>query len=355
MKKGLLKTLFLTFIAVLLLGTEKTKAGHDMGTLSKDNPCVYARFTLQKGEEFLGGFFSVSDEVKDAKLSIVNLSKGDISLKTVFADITGEREDLKTFTFKKGKKKSEFSLPEMKEGERFFIEGKDIKYYDQEEITIGICVYSEKFGGAKHDFTKLVLSKDELTLNKGQSVTLKVTLDKTLKKGGVIWSTSDKKVATVSKKGKIKAVGGGSVVITCTSKKDKNISAQCSIWVEDVGDVSKVELVPGHDSKFSVETVQTGGEVTKVKRLLTLRSNDFQGWLTIEFDNSDGTDSCSMYVEKYKTYYLTYSYTVNPNNYVQAKESKIPANVRIIGGSVLNLDFKFKGTITAGSLSYEEV
>ena len=353
MKKGLLKTLFLTFIAVLLLGTEKTKAGHDMGTLSKDNPCVYAKFTLQKGEEFLGGFFSVSDDVKDAKLSIVNLSKGDISLKTVFADITGEREDLKTFTFKKGKKKIEFSLPEMKEGERFFIEGKDIKYYDQEEITIGICVYSEKFGGAKHDFTKLVLSKDELTLNNGQSVTLKVTLDKTLKKGGVIWSTSDKNVVTVSKKGKLKAVGAGWAIITCTSKKNKEISAQCMVMVEEILNVGEVTLKSGYEGNM-FEYTYLGGKISKAQLRLTLESNGYSGWLVLNFGCSDGVDSKQVYVEKHKTYYIDYYYNVTEDTSPNAQIKNITLPVEIEGGTSLQFNAKFNGTINKGYINERE-
>ncbi len=363
MKKGLLKTLLLTFFAVLLLGTVKIKAGQDMGTLSKDNPCVYVRITLQKSEDFYGGFFKVSGDAKDIKMSIVNLSKGDVSLKTAFADITGgEWKELKTVTFKKGKKKSEYSLSDLNDGGMFFVEVRDPKLYDQEEAVIGICIYSEALGGTKHDFTKLVLSKDELTLQKGKSVTLKVTLDKSLKKDGVIWSTSDKSVVTVSKKGKIKAKGGGGAVVTCTSKKDKNISAQCSIWVEgssndnkgQSGDVGEVKLTPGFNGGMAWETNIIGGKISSVKRYITLESNGYSGSLTIDFGCSDGIDSMTITVEKNKTYHIVYNYDVVENTRPDAKEVSIPVPVEIRGGNSIIISAKFTGALNKGYYSISE-
>ncbi len=301
MKKGLLKTLFLTFVALILLGTKKAQAGHDLGTLSKDNPCIYIKFTLQKGEEFFGGFFNVSGNATDVKLSFVNLSKGDVSLKAIFSDISDEWTELKKVTFKKGKKKSTFSLPDLEDEKQFFIEINNPKFYDQEEMTIGLCIYSEGFGGTKHDFTKMSLSKDEITLKEGKSAKLKVTLDKSLKKDGVIWSTSNKKVATVDKKGKITAKGAGDAIITCTSKKNKNISEKCTVWVtKDIVQSGNIEDVTLTEEPYQMDTAY---------RYLTLETNGYSGELVLEFKCDDGTDIRTITVDKNKTYYIEYKYS----------------------------------------------
>ena len=64
---------------------------------------------------------------------------------------------------------------------------------------------------------KVKLSKTKVTLKVKQTVTLKLKGAT----GKVTWSTSDKKVATVSKKGKVKAVAGGTCKITAKNGKKK--------------------------------------------------------------------------------------------------------------------------------------
>lgn len=69
------------------------------------------------------------------------------------------------------------------------------------------------------------LNKTKVTLIKGQSVTLKIT--GTSKK--VTWSTSNKKVATVTSKGKVTAAGKGSATITAKVNGKKY---NCKVTVE---------------------------------------------------------------------------------------------------------------------------
>ena len=73
MKKGLLTAVLAVVIAVLFFGAQKAQAGHDIGTLSKENPCVYVRFSLEKGENFFGAFYAVSGTAKDVSIVIENL------------------------------------------------------------------------------------------------------------------------------------------------------------------------------------------------------------------------------------------------------------------------------------------
>ena len=75
------------------------------------------------------------------------------------------------------------------------------------------------------------LDKTEVTLEKGSTVTLKATvLPETLEDKSVTWTSSDKKVATVTTKGKVKGVKAGTATITCTSNAT-GLSATCKVTV----------------------------------------------------------------------------------------------------------------------------
>lgn len=97
----------------------------------------------------------------------------------------------------------------------------------------------------------ITLNKTVYTLKKGKSVQLKATLAKGTKKKQVVWSSSNKKIATVSKKGKVKAIKKGTAKITAkiqgTQKK-----AVCKITVGTP--VSKVKL---NSKKVTLEVGKT--------------------------------------------------------------------------------------------------
>lgn len=65
------------------------------------------------------------------------------------------------------------------------------------------------------DCHKCCLNKKKLNLVKGDSYSLKLKGSK----GKSSWTSSDKSVATVSKKGKIKAVGKGTCTVKCKNRK----------------------------------------------------------------------------------------------------------------------------------------
>lgn len=83
---------------------------------------------------------------------------------------------------------------------------------------------------------KLKLNKKKLTLKKGKKYTLKLTISSTAKTAGekkalkkaVKWSSSKKKVATVSKTGKVKAKKKGKTTITA-KLKGKKISCKVTV------------------------------------------------------------------------------------------------------------------------------
>ena len=78
------------------------------------------------------------------------------------------------------------------------------------------------------------LNKTKATLKKGKTLQLRI---KTIKPSNaanksVKWKTSNKKVATVDKNGKVKAVGKGTCTITCTAKDGSKVSAKVTIKVK---------------------------------------------------------------------------------------------------------------------------
>lgn len=72
------------------------------------------------------------------------------------------------------------------------------------------------------------LNKYVKTLNKGETFTLKLT-GATVKK----WSSSNRKVASVSSNGKVKALAGGKTTITCVNSS--GYTRTCKIIVKDAG------------------------------------------------------------------------------------------------------------------------
>lgn len=77
---------------------------------------------------------------------------------------------------------------------------------------------------------KVSLNYSTLTIKKGKSATLKARKSSSLKKKGLVWTSSNKKVATVDSKGKIKAIKNGKTNITVKVKGTK-IKAVCKVIV----------------------------------------------------------------------------------------------------------------------------
>lgn len=81
---------------------------------------------------------------------------------------------------------------------------------------------------------KITLNVKKKTLTVGNKVTLKVKKVKPSKASKkVTWKTSNKKVASVSKKGVVKAKAVGSAKITATATANKKVKATCKITVKE--------------------------------------------------------------------------------------------------------------------------
>ncbi|MEE3343657.1 MAG: Ig-like domain-containing protein [Bacilli bacterium] len=82
--------------------------------------------------------------------------------------------------------------------------------------------------------TKIKISKASVKVKKGATGTLKYSLaPSNATNKSVKWTSSNTKVVTVDVNGKIKAVGVGSSVIKVTSVSNPNISASCTVVVEE--------------------------------------------------------------------------------------------------------------------------
>jgi len=86
------------------------------------------------------------------------------------------------------------------------------------------------------------LTKYKMSLRKGKTETLKATVyPSSLSDKSVTWTSSNKKVATVTSAGKVKGVKEGTATITCTSKAT-GLSRTCEVTVGDIS-LSKSEAV----------------------------------------------------------------------------------------------------------------
>lgn len=84
----------------------------------------------------------------------------------------------------------------------------------------------------KQPVKSIKLNKTSATLKKGKSLTLKATISpSSANNKAVTWSSSNKKVATVSSKGVVKAVGNGTATITVKVKDGSGKKATCKITV----------------------------------------------------------------------------------------------------------------------------
>ena len=106
--------------------------------------------------------------------------------------------------------------------------------------------------------SSIKLNDTSTTLYNGKSTTLKATvfpINATNK--SLTWKSSNTKVATVDKNGKVKALKVGNAIITATSTDGSNVSAQCKIKV--VQRVTKITL------NKSIINLSKKGKTAKLK------------------------------------------------------------------------------------------
>lgn len=91
-------------------------------------------------------------------------------------------------------------------------------------------LFRQEKASAKKIKVSIALNKSVYALKKGKTVKLKAAINQEAKKKGVVWKTGNKKIASVSKNGRVTAKKKGKAVITARVKGTK-IKARCKIIV----------------------------------------------------------------------------------------------------------------------------
>lgn len=144
------------------------------------------------------------------------------------------------------------------------------------------------------------LSKTSLELKEGDSATLR--LNNAIAKK-VKWYSSNKKVATVSSKGKIKAISFGNVIITA---KYKNKSYKCKITVDKA--VVKKQLDIKYISSEIIAHTEDNCDVIKYTN-----NNDYDVDMTLsieQYDSDGNVISTRSKIIKCQKNSVTYSYCI---------------------------------------------
>ena len=126
--------------------------------------------------------------------------------------------------------------------------------------------------------SSIKLNDTSKTLYNGKSTTLKATvfpINATNKR--LTWKSSNTKVATVDKNGKVKALKVGNAIITATSTDGSNVSAQCKIKV--VQRVTKIKL------NKSIINLSKKGKTAKLKATV-LPNNAYNKSVTWKSNNT---------------------------------------------------------------------
>ena len=126
--------------------------------------------------------------------------------------------------------------------------------------------------------TSIKLNKVNYTIYNNQYVQLKATVNpKNATNKMVSWKSSNSKIATVDKNGKVKALKVGNATITATSTDGSNVSAQCKIKV--VQRVTKVKL------NKSIINLSKKGKTAKLKATV-LPNNAYNKSVTWKVNNT---------------------------------------------------------------------
>ena len=102
---------------------------------------------------------------------------------------------------------------------------------DKNVNAVGYVVLQISVPDDEAKVTSIKLNKSKATLEKGKTLKLKIKSVKPAdaKVKEIVWSSSNKKIATVDQNGKVKAKKKGTCVITCTAD---GVEATCTIKVK---------------------------------------------------------------------------------------------------------------------------
>ena len=127
--------------------------------------------------------------------------------------------------------------------------------------------------------TKVKLNKTKSTMAVGKKQTLKVTVTpKKASSKAVVWKSSNKKVATVTSKGVVKAKKAGTVTITATAKDGSGKKASCKVTVKKASAAKPVAPTPVAPD-YAIKSMKVVGvesiEIT-LSKAVVLTKADFE-------------------------------------------------------------------------------
>lgn len=125
----------------------------------------------------------------------------------------------------------------------------------KESVTTMESKSDEKAAAAKTVTPKEVKISGSGFVAKGKSITLTAKVMPSGASQDVTWSSSNKKIATVSNKGVVKGVKAGKVTITATSKAKKSVKAKFTVTV-------KAKPVTSVSIKGAVKEMKVSEEIT---------------------------------------------------------------------------------------------
>ena len=127
--------------------------------------------------------------------------------------------------------------------------------------------------------TKVKLNKTKANLNVGKSLTLKTTLSpKKPSNKGIIWKSSNTKIATITSKGVVKAKKAGTVKITATAKDGSGKKATCKITVKKAASIIPMPTPEEPLIVKSLNIAQPDMLTITLTKQAALTASDFQVW-----------------------------------------------------------------------------
>ena len=158
--------------------------------------------------------------------------------------------------------------------------------------------------------TKVKLNKTKANLNVGKSLTLKATVTpKKASSKAVVWKSSNKKVATVTSKGVVKAKKAGTVKITATAKDGSGKKATCKVTVKKAAIVKPDNPAPVIPLSIqSMKIVQDDMMEVTFTKATALTAADFNVWAK-RYENAD-------YLKKYTVSQVTTTDSITYKVYI---------------------------------------
>ena len=158
--------------------------------------------------------------------------------------------------------------------------------------------------------TKVKLNKTKSTMTIGKKQTLKATVTpKKASSKAVVWKSSNKKVATVTSKGVVKAKKAGTVKITATAKDGSNKKATCKVTVKKAAIVKPDNPAPVIPLSIqSMKIVQDDMMEVTFTKATALTAADFNVWAK-RYENAD-------YLKKYTVSQVTTTDSITYKVYI---------------------------------------